>query len=116
MKIVLHFTGWFAYQTNSSCRNFIKPVFQKDQVLFKKKFLKVVILYFKPPSRTASVINRVPEVKISERDSGRHKLVSEVLGSFSFARFMGRHAFWTSFTVIFFRNVSYCFKDCLIAY
>ena len=41
------FTGWFIIETNSTCRNFLKLNFM-NYTLFKKKFLKVVILYFKP--------------------------------------------------------------------
>ena len=45
--IELNSTGWFIIETNSTCENFLKLDFM-NYTLFKKKFLKVVILYFKP--------------------------------------------------------------------
>jgi len=68
------------------------PKFSKNWIfmnytLFKKKFWKLWFYILNPPSRTASVINRVPEVKISERDSGRHitgLMVPDILNGMKF--------------------------------
>ena len=46
VKIILNVTGWFVNETNSTCRNFLKLDFM-NYTLLKKKFLKVVISYYK---------------------------------------------------------------------
>ena len=59
-------TGWFINETDSTCRILLNEISITSLVFLKEKDFEICdFIVLNPPSRTASVINWVPEVKIS---------------------------------------------------